>query len=176
MSNPSIHLSQGNQPIASYNYGARNYRRVMESYIRVLIFGFCISLVAFAVFQLLPRQILGFFGKGNDLYIQFGTLYFRRYLFMVCLFFIQPITSNTFTAIGKPAKGIFLSLTRQLIFLLPCIYFLPVLTGDETGVWYSFPISDFLASLTTAIFAVGLLRKLGRLRDGDDPAILGSKI
>ena len=88
----------------------------------------------------------------------------------------QMVTTNLFQCLGMVNKSIFLSLTRQLIFLLPCIYFLPVLTGDETGVWYSFPISDFLASLTTAIFAVGLLRKLGRLRDGDDPAILGSKI
>jgi len=145
-----IGLSQGNQPIASYNYGAKNYRRVMESYIRVLIFGLCISLVAFAVFQLLPKQILGFFGKGNDLYIQFGTLYFRRYLFMVCLFFIQPITSNTFTAIGKPAKGIFLSLTRQVIYLIPILLLFSRLWGIE-GIMFAQPAADFLAITTTVI-------------------------
>jgi Na+-driven multidrug efflux pump len=73
-------------------------------------------------------------------------------------------------------KSIFLSLTRQLLFLVPLVYYLPALTGSETGVWYSFPISDALASVTTAVLAVGLLRKLGRLKDGDDPSILGSKI
>jgi Na+-driven multidrug efflux pump len=86
------------------------------------------------------------------------------------------VTTNLFQCLGMVNKSIFLSLTRQLLFLLPCIYFLPALTGNELGVWYSFPVSDLLASVTTAIFAVGLLRKLGRLKDGDDPSILGSKI
>ena len=65
---------------------------------------------------------------------------------------------------------------RQLLFLLPCIYILPAVLESEDGVWYSFPISDTIAAIITGILAVALLRKLGRLKDGDDPAVLGSQI
>ncbi|MBP5741381.1 MAG: hypothetical protein J6W59_06485, partial [Bacteroidales bacterium] len=61
-------------------------------------------------------------------------------------------------------------------FLVPCIYILPGILGSEMGVWYSFPISDTIAAVLTAILAVGLIRKLRKLKDGDDPSILGSKI
>lgn len=148
-----IGLAQGNQPIASYNYGAGNYRRVAESYIRVLIFAFIISQIAFLVFQIFPAQILGLFGQGDDMYIQFGCLYFRRYLFVVGLFFIQPITSNTFTAIGKPGKGIFLSLTRQVIFFIPIMLLFSGLWGIE-GAMFAQPASDSLAILTTIIMII----------------------
>jgi Na+-driven multidrug efflux pump len=88
----------------------------------------------------------------------------------------QMVTTNLFQCLGMVNKSIFLSLSRQLLFLLPCIYILPAVLQSEAGVWYSFPISDTIAAIVTAIFAVGLLRKLGKLKDGDDPAILGSKI
>jgi Na+-driven multidrug efflux pump len=88
----------------------------------------------------------------------------------------QMVTTNLFQCLGMVRKSIFLSLSRQLLFLLPCIYILPALLESEDGVWYSFPISDIIAAVITAILAVGLLRKLGKLKDGDDPSILGSQI
>ena len=148
-----IGLSQGNQPIASFNYGAGNYRRVAESYVRVLIYGLVISIIGFLVFQLFPAQILSLFGKGNDLYVEFGCLYFRRYLFMVGLFFIQPITSNTFTAIGKSLKGIFLSLTRQVIFLIPTMLIFPLFWGID-GAMFAQPAADVLAIITTVVMII----------------------
>ena len=72
-------------------------------------------------------------------------------------------------------KSIILSLSRQLLFLVPCIYILPNWFGVK-GVWYSFPISDSLSCLLTLILIIQLIRKFNRLADGDDPAILGSKI
>jgi Na+-driven multidrug efflux pump len=88
----------------------------------------------------------------------------------------QMVTTNLFQCLGMVKKSIFLSLSRQLLFLLPCIYILPAVLESEAGVWYSFPISDTIAALVTGILAVGLIRKLGRLQDGDDPGILGSQI
>ena len=88
----------------------------------------------------------------------------------------QMVTTNLFQCLGMVHKSIFLSLSRQLLFLLPCVYILPALMESENGVWYSFPISDFISALITGILAVGLLRKLARLKDGDDPSVLGSKI
>lgn len=158
-----IGLSQGNQPIASFNYGAKNYRRVAESFVRVLIYGFIISIIGFLAFQLFPAQILSLFGKGNDLYIEFGCLYLRRYMFMLCLFFIQPITSNTFTAIGKPGKGIFLSLTRQVIYLIPVILLFPLFWGMD-GVMFAQPAADILAIATTVIMII-LEKRTPEFRD-----------
>ena len=152
-----IGLAQGNQPIASFNYGAKNYRRVAESYLRVLIYAGIVSVIAFIVFQIFPAQILGFFGQGSELYVEFGTMYFRRYLFMVWLFFVQPITSTTFTAIGKPWKGIFLSLTRQVIYLIPILLIFSALWGIE-GVMFAQPAADILSIITTFVMIAIELR------------------
>ncbi len=140
-----IGLSQGLQPIASFNYGAGNYGRVKKAYLSAIKAGAIICLIAFALFQLFPRQILSIFGEGSDLYFAFGVRYIRIFVFFVCLFFMQPITSNFFTAIGKPKKGIFLSLTRQIIFFIPLLLILPIFLGID-GVIYTGPIADFTAA------------------------------
>ena len=88
----------------------------------------------------------------------------------------QMVTTNLFQCLGMVKKSIFLSLSRQLLFLLPCIYILPPLLTSEAGVWYSFPISDTVSSILTGILAWGLLVKLGKLKDGEDPSILGSQL
>lgn len=149
-----IGLSQGNQPIISFNYGAKNYARVKEAYYRTLMIAFVASLVGFIVCQTIPDKILLLFGKGSDLYIEFGTLFFRRFYFMICLFFIQMISSNFFTAIGKPWKGVFLSLTRQVIYLIPLMLLFPRFWGID-GILYSQPTADILA-ISTAILMIFL--------------------
>ena len=88
----------------------------------------------------------------------------------------QMVTTNLFQCLGMVRKSIFLSLSRQLLFLLPCIYLLPPMMESEVGVWYSFPISDTISAIITAILAAGLLKKLARLKDGEDPYILGSQL
>ena len=110
-----IGLSQGSQPIESFNYGAKKYDRVKETYILANKAGAVISIIAFVLFQLFPRQIISLFGSGSEEYYQFAVEFFRIFLFFICINFIQPITSTFFTSIGKPIKGIFLSLTRQII-------------------------------------------------------------
>lgn len=76
-----IGLSQGMQPIASFNYGAKNYARVRQVYGLALRWGFVVSAVSFACFQLIPRPIIGLFGEGSEMYFQFAEKYFRIYLF-----------------------------------------------------------------------------------------------
>lgn len=141
-----IGLSQGLQPIVSFNYGAKKYLRVIETYKLTLLIGTAISVLAFACFQLFPRQIIGFFGEGSEVYYQFAEEYFHIYLFCTFLNCIQPISSNFFTSIGKAAKGIVLSLTRQIIFLLPLIVILPLFYGVN-GVMYAGLMADFAAAL-----------------------------
>ena len=78
--------------------------------------GFAVSAVSFACFQLIPRPIIGLFGEGSEMYFQFAEKYFRILPVFTFLNCVQPIASNLFTAIGKPKRGIFLSLTRQILF------------------------------------------------------------
>ncbi|MDY5211377.1 MATE family efflux transporter [Intestinibacter sp.] len=145
-----IGLSQGSQPIESFNYGAKKYHRVKETYILANKTGAVISIIAFILFQLFPREIISLFGSGTEEYYQFAIKFFRIFLFFICINFIQPITSTFFTSIGKPIKGIFLSLTRQIIYLLPMIIILPLFFGID-GIIFAGPVADFIAAITCLI-------------------------
>lgn len=148
-----IGLSQGNQPIVSFNYGAKNYARVKEAYYRTMLIAFVASMIGFVIFQTIPDKILLLFGKGSDLYIEFGSMFFRRFYMMICLFFIQMSSSNFFTAIGKPWKGVFLSLTRQVIYLIPLMLIFPRFWGIQ-GIIYAQPAADILAIGTAVIMMI----------------------
>lgn len=141
-----IGISQGLQPIVSFNYGAKKYNRVKKGYFLAIITGFLLSLFAFAMFQFAPRQIISIFGNGTPEYYEFAVHYFRIFLFFTFLNFMQPITSNFFTSIGKPKGGVFLSLTRQILFLLPLILIFPIFMGID-GIMYAGPIADLMAGV-----------------------------
>lgn len=147
-----IGISQGVQPIISFNYGSERYKRVKNAYLQAISYGFALSLIAFLLFQFAPRQIISLFGNGSDAYYTFAENYFRIFLFFTFLNFLQPITSNFFTAIGKPKGGIFLSLTRQIIFLLPLIVIYPLFMGID-GIMYAGPTADLMAGLTSIAMA-----------------------
>ena len=138
-----IGLSQGLQPIASFNYGAGKKGRVKEAYIKAISIGAVLAVIAFFMFQFFPRQIISIFGDGSELYYQFAIRYFHVFLFFTFVNFMQPITSNFFTAIGKPKVGSFLALTRQILFLLPLILLFPLFLGID-GIMYAGPVADCL--------------------------------
>jgi Na+-driven multidrug efflux pump len=148
-----IGISQGLQPIVSFNYGAGKYDRVKKGYVTAISIGGVLSVVAFAMFQIFPRNIISAFGNGSEEYFAFAVRYFRIFMFFTFINFIQPISSNFFTAIGKPIKGVFLSLTRQIIFLLPLILILPLFMGID-GIVYAGPIADFTACVVTTVMIV----------------------
>lgn len=155
-----IGISQGNQPIISFNYGAGKFRRVKEAYFRACVISFCISIVAFAIFQIFPDTILGFFGSGSEVYFEFGRKFFRIYILFIWLFFIQILSSTMFNAIGKPWKGMFLSLTRQVIFFLPLLFLFSSLWGIE-GIIYVMPVADVLSIIISIIMVVVEFKKPG---------------
>lgn len=155
-----IGISQGIQPIISYNYGAGKYERVKSTYKKAVTAAIGISIVAFLLFQLMPRQIIGIFGSGSEEYFLFAEKFFRIYMFFTFINGIQPITANTFTSIGKAGKGIFLSLTRQIIFLLPLLIILPFFIGIE-GVMFSAPIADGIAAVLCIFFIVKEFKQMG---------------
>jgi len=157
-----IGLAQGFQPIASFNYGAKQYGRVKQVLKLTYISGAVICVTAFIMFQTFPRQIISIFGHGSELYFEFAVRYFRIYLMMTFINNVQPLSSNFFTSIGKPAKGTFLSLTRQIIFLLPLIVIFPRFFGID-GIVYAGPIADALAAVVAATLLTNELKKIGRL-------------
>lgn len=161
-----IGMSQGMQPIASFNYGAKKYHRVKNVYLTSISCGFGISLLAFLVFQIFPEPIIGLFGEGSGEYVAFAVSYFRIFLFFTFVNFMQPISSNFFTAIGKPKKGMFLSLTRQILFLLPLIVILPLFMGID-GILYAGPVADATAAVVSGLMIGRELFGTGMYRLGE---------
>jgi putative MATE family efflux protein len=165
---------QGLQPIAGYNYGARQYRRVREIFVLTAKWAVLVTTLCFLMSELIPRQAVSLFTNDPELI----DLASRGLRIMNCAFALVGfgmVTGNFFQCLGMVRKSIFLSLSRQLLFLLPLIYTLP-LWLQETGVWISFPISDTLNVIISAILIVRLFRKFDRLKDGESPDILGSNI
>lgn len=153
-------IAQGCQPIFGFNYGAKNYSRVRATYKKAAAAVTIICVISFLCFQLFPRQIVSIFGTGNELYFEFAEKYFRIYLMLTFINGIQPLTSNFFTSIGKAKMGIIMSLTRQIILLLPLILILPVFLGID-GVLYAGPIADAAAVILAGYFA---LREMNKMR------------
>ncbi|MBR6384943.1 MAG: MATE family efflux transporter [Ruminococcus sp.] len=147
-----IGLAQGTQPIESFNYGAKQYDRVRKAYRLAVITGAGISVVAFVFFQIFPKQILSLFGEGSETYFTFGVKFFRIFLFFTWINCLQPITSTFFTSIGKPLKGVFLSLTRQILFFIPFLLILPLYFGID-GILYTGPTADLLSALVAIFMA-----------------------
>ena len=139
-----IGISQGMQPIVSFNYGAKQYARVIEAVWQSIACATVISMIAFLCFQIFPRQIIGLFGQESEEYFQFAERYFRIYMFFTFANQFQPIVANMYTSIGKAAAGAFMSLTRQILFLMPLLVILPKFFGLE-GAMYAAPIADFVA-------------------------------
>lgn len=150
----SIGIAQGNQPIVGFNYGAKNYERAKEAIKLAILYATIISTIGFLCFQFFPRQIIGVFGEGSEEYFRFASHYLRIFLFMTFINGVQPIVATFFTSIGKAGKGLMMSMTRQVVFLIPLIIFLPTRFGIE-GVVFAGPIADG----ASAILAIAFLRR-----------------
>lgn len=147
-----IGISQGCQPIWGFNYGAKKYDRVRLTYRYSMIACTAIATVFFLCFQLFPHQIVSIFGTGSDLYFQFAERYLKIFMFMTFANGIQPMSSGFFTSIGKAKLGIVMSLTRQVLFLLPLIVVFSLIMGID-GVMYAGPIADAAALSLAILFA-----------------------
>lgn len=167
-------FNQGLQPIAGYNYGARQYHRVKEVYLLTAKWEILVTSVCFLVSELIPEVAVRLFTSDPALIkmAAHGMRVMNAAVFMVGF---AVVSGNLFQCLGMVKISIFLSLTRQLIFLIPLIYTLP-LWLKETGVWVSFPIADLVSSMISLFFILRLFRKFDKLKDGDDPSSLGGAI
>ena len=150
-------LNQGMQPIAGYNFGAKLYDRVNNVLKLTIIYATCVTTFGFLVGMLAPNLVVGIFTSDAELTELSATGLRITVMFFLIIGF-QMVTSNFFQSIGMAGKAIFLSLTRQMLILLPCLLILPHFFG-VAGVWYSMPVSDLLASLIALVMLVYQFRK-----------------
>lgn len=146
----SIGISVGGQPIIGYNYGAKNYKRVFETYRLVIIANVVVGAIATLLFQLCPQVIVGIFGNESALYNEYAVLCFRIYLSGILLCCIQKASSIFLQSIGKPIQATLLSLSREVILQLPLIIILASIYG-VTGMLWAAPIADVVATALTIL-------------------------
>lgn len=156
-----IGLNQGMQPIAGYNYGAQNYHRVLKVLRYTLLWGTVITTSGFLIGELLPELCVRAFTTDPEL-----TDISVKGMRIVAAFFpfigMQMVTTNFFQSIGKANISIFLSLTRQLLFLIPLLLTLPRFWGVK-GVWIAMPSSDAIACIVAGIMLIYQYKKFKKL-------------
>ena len=150
-------LTQGMQPIAGYNYGARQMSRVYEVLKKTLLYGTVVLTAGFLIGELCPGLVVSIFTDDPELKEK-SIKGMRLVVGMFPLVSLSMVIGNFFQSIGKPKQAIFLSLSRQVVFLIPSLWILP-LFFDIAGVWVSFMVSDFLASAVAIILLLNFIKK-----------------
>ena len=153
-------LNQGMQPIAGYNYGAKQFDRVLKSFYLTCAYATGVMGIVFMLGEFFPELMTRMFTHDVELIAQ--TVRSMRIVCSTMLIIgFQMVTGNLFTSVGKAGKAIFLSLTRQVLYLIPLVLWLPtIFTTPIDGVWWSIPISDTISAVTAIIVLLASRRKL----------------
>ena len=167
-------LNQGMQPIAGYNYGARLYSRVKQVFWITAKWATVVTMICFLIAILIPKTATGIFTHDEEL-LSIASMGLTILGLGLPFVGFQMIATNFFQSLGMVKKSVILSLSRQILFLLPLLYVLPLWFGAN-GVWMSFPISDALATLLTVFMLGRLFKKFSQLKDGEDSSLLGSQL
>lgn len=166
-------LNQGMQPIAGYNFGARKYSRVKEVFWRTVGLASIATLICFIICVFFPRPAVSVFTHDPEL-VEMSAKGLRIMNAAVLIIGAHIVSTNLFQCLGMVRKSIILSLSRQILFLLPLLYILPLNFG-EIGVWMSYPLSDVLSCILAFTMLGSLFKKFSKMKDGDSPADLGIK-
>ncbi len=151
----------GAQPILGYNYGAKNIKRVKETYRKVVFVSIIVGIISTIIFELCPSVIIRIFGSSEALYMEFATLTFRLFLMLVTLTCLIKLTSIFFQAVGEPLKSAIVSLTRDIIFFVPLVIILPRFLGIK-GVLIASPIADILGIIVTIFLTWHFFNKISQ--------------
>ena len=163
-------FSQGFGPVAGFCWGARKYKRTKQSFYTTLGIGFTGALILGTIMFICAKPLMGLFNSSqNETMLSIGSLKIRS----LCIVFIPHIfvmvTSNLYQSLGKPIGNLILSMSRQLLVLIPLLLILPRFFGAE-GLACCQALSDLISGVCLALpFAVSMLRKINRLNDGDPP-------
>lgn len=148
-----VGMAQGSQPIVGFNYGAGQLQRSKKTFMLSASICFIAATVGFIFFQFFPQIVISIFGSGENGYEEFAQKTMRIFLSMLMLNGVQMTIANYFSAIGKPLKGVVLSLTRQILLIVPLMIILPLFFGLD-GVLYAAPITDSIAFTLAAILII----------------------
>ena len=163
-------LNQGMQPIVGYNYGARNYDRVIKTLRITIICAVCVTTTGFLVSQLIPRQVaMLFIGGDSDSAAELidAVAYgMEHVMIMFWAVGFQVVTGNFFQYIGKAKRAILISLTRQVLFLIPLLILMPPKYG-VLGVWMSMPIADSMSVMLAAVLLYFQIRNFRKSPDAE---------
>ncbi len=155
---PLFGITQGFMPIAGYNYGANNNKRVLEAFKIATTWATAFCVVAFVVYYLLARQLVMIFTDEIEL-INIGSRAMKVFIIAFPIIGFQIIGGGLFQALGKAKASLFLALSRQLLFLIPFVLIFPLIWGVD-GIWFSFPSADILSAIVTFLMIISLTRKL----------------
>lgn len=156
---PVFGINQGAQPIIGYNYGALKFDRVKKALKLAIIAATIVVCIGFIVVRLFPTQLIALFGKNDEGLINFGVRALKIFLIFLPIIGFQIVSANYFQAVGKPKHAAFLSLSRQVLILIPALLILPRFFGLD-GVLMAGPTADLTSSLITGIFLFTELRNL----------------
>jgi Na+-driven multidrug efflux pump len=153
-------LNQGMQPIAGYNYGAKHYDRMLKSFYLTSLYATFVMGIVFLLGECFPETMTKMF-THDPLLIDLTVRPMRIICSSMLIVGFQMVTGNLFTSIGKAGKAIFLSLTRQVLYLIPLTLVMPMMFSDPLdGVWWSIPLSDTISAITAVIVLLASRRKL----------------
>lgn len=157
-----VGLTNGLQPISSYNFGRKNYKRVAEAAKKVvsLVLGF--GVIIFLCYQLFPVQITSLFGDGDALYYEFAARYFRTFYLLITLAGLQSSVAGFFSSQGKVKQSVSISLVRQVLFFPPLLVLLPKWIGLD-GILWAGPVSDLAMAIVAGTLFVRELRALEKM-------------
>lgn len=158
----SIGIAVGGQPIIGYNYGAKNYKRVFETYRLVILANVVVGVIATLLFELCPQVIVRLFGSETALYNEYAVLCFRIYLSGILLCCVQKASGVFLQSIGRPIQSTILSLSRDVVFLVPGVILLASIYG-VTGMLWAAPIADVLAIALTILLISLEYKKIHRM-------------
>lgn len=153
-----IGITQGMQPILGYNYGSGRYQRLFRTLTYAIIAGLITTALGATLAQLFPTSIASLFMQ-DPTQIAVGADCLRKVTLLFTLVGFQIVATNFFQSLGMPLKAIFLSLTRQIIFMIPALLILPPIFGLD-GVWYAYPLCDILSVIITAILLTWQIRRI----------------
>lgn len=155
---PLFGFNQGFMHIAGYNYGAKDFKRVVHA-IKVAVIGTtCFCIAAMVLFFAFSFNLISIFTSDNSV-ISHGGMVLRIFILAFPLIDFQIIGSGLYQALGKAKASLFLALSRQILFLIPFVLILPVFLGEK-GIWISFPVADILSAVITAFMMLSLLKSL----------------
>jgi putative MATE family efflux protein len=162
---PIFGINQGVQPIIGYNYGAQKYDRVKEALKLGIMAATIVVIFGFIITRLFPVQLISIFNAKDAALIAFGSHALKVFLIFMPIIGFQIVSSNYFQAVGKPVQAGLLSLSRQVLILIPAMLILPRFFGVE-GVLYAGPLSDIVSSVITGLFLYFELKHLDKKHQG----------